>query len=198
MSGKQQDLRGRIFEAITGRKADVSGRPDGDVLGMLRAVGGTSRRTRSGIDLTAAAERLGTTRRTVERWVKAVEEGKGQRPSGENAAKLAKKAQQAATTKAGRKAALSDAGAKMPRGATVRFVGWQGPINSGGSYMRARSTELDLDPAATQEMLTAWQERGDKGFMDWATNRWDQEYLDGWSFGQIDQLDITTPERGHR
>ena len=68
-------LRGKIFSALTGQKADVSGKPTGDLRGMLLAVGGASPKTKSGIDLTAAAHKLGVTRRTVERWLKAAETG---------------------------------------------------------------------------------------------------------------------------
>ena len=79
------DLRGKLFSAITGRDADVSGQPGGDLRGMLMAVGGASRRTQSGIDLTKAAKSLGVSRRTVERWVKTEQTGTGQRPSAQHA-----------------------------------------------------------------------------------------------------------------
>ena len=39
------DLRGKLFTALTGRDADVSGQTGGDLRGMLMAVGGASRRT---------------------------------------------------------------------------------------------------------------------------------------------------------
>ena len=75
------DLRGKLFTALTGRDADVSGQAGGDLRGMLMAVGGASRRTKSGIDLTKAAKSLGVSRRTVERWVKTEQTSAGQRPS---------------------------------------------------------------------------------------------------------------------
>ena len=98
------DLRNTLFAVLTGRQGDVSGKAGGDVRGMLMAVGGSSTRTKSGIDLTAAANKLGVSRRTVERWVKTAQTGTGQRPSAPHAKALAAKARQAATTKAGRKA----------------------------------------------------------------------------------------------
>ena len=101
------DLRGKLFAALTGRQVDVSGTAGADLRGQLMAVGGPSGRTKSGIDLTKAAKGLGVSRRTVERWVKTEQTGDGQRPSPGHAKKLATKARQAATTKAGRKAALA-------------------------------------------------------------------------------------------
>src|SRR5450759_5645794 len=74
------NLRGKLFTALTGNsEADVTGK--GDVRGMLMAVGGSSSKTKSGIDLTKAAAKLGVSRRTVERWVKTAATGQGQRPS---------------------------------------------------------------------------------------------------------------------
>ena len=75
-------LRGTVFQALTGQTgADVSGTTTGDLLGQIRAIGGSSARTRSGIDLTRAATRLGVSRRTVERWVANATTGGGRRPS---------------------------------------------------------------------------------------------------------------------
>ena len=92
------DLRGKVFAALTGRHADVSGRTDGDIPGMLLAVGGPSSKTKSGIDLTKAAKALGVSRRTVERWVKTAKTGVGQRPSSPRAHILAPKSREAAAT----------------------------------------------------------------------------------------------------
>src|SRR4051794_29802263 len=92
-------LRGKVFNLLTGMQADVSGSPQGDLRGMLLAVGGTSSKTRSGIDLTGAAAKLGVSRRTVERWVRTSQTGTGQRPSAAHLTNLAKQARQAATTK---------------------------------------------------------------------------------------------------
>lgn len=191
------DLRGMLFTALTGRQADVSGKPDGDLRGMLRAVGGASTRTKSGINLTAAAGRLGVSRRTVERWVKAADTGAGQRPSPSHAKSLATKARQAATTKAGRKAAL--AGSKLrqsvtSRGARISITGEQGPHTK--DYMRNRTTQLDLDPDDAAAMIEAWENGGDKGFMSWASNHWGQDYLDDWQFGELDAVEIEMPYGG--
>lgn len=191
------EIRSKIFTALTGRKADVSGRADGDLTGMLMAVGGPSSRTKSGIDLTKAAKSLGVSRRTVERWVRTQQTGTGQRPSKSHAKSLARKARQAATTRAGRRAALaaSPLGRSIvSRGARISISAVQGPHEK--SYMRRRTTQLDLDPADAQAMLDAWENGGDKGFMGWATDQWGREYLDDWRFGDIDTIDIERPYGG--
>ena len=133
------DLRGKLFAALTGRQVDVSGTAGADLRGQLMAVGGPSGRTKSGIDLTKAAKGLGVSRRTVERWVKTEQTGDGQRPSPGHAKKLATKARQAATTKAGRKAALAGSTVRQAvasRGARLSITGLQGPRAAGRDYMR--------------------------------------------------------------
>ena len=193
------DLRNRLFAALTGRDADVSGKPGGDLKGMLLAVGGSSTRTRSGIDLTRAAGRLGLSRRTLERWVKTTETGEGQRPSPAHAKSLAKKARQAATTKAGRKAALAGSTLRRSitaRGARISISGDQGPRAAGRDYIRYRTTMLELDPGDAEAMMNAWENGGEKGFMSWATTHWDQDYLADWKFGEVDGIDVERPDGG--
>ena len=189
-------LRGKIFSALTGQKADVSGKPTGDLRGMLLAVGGASPKTKSGIDLTAAAHKLGVTRRTVERWLKAAETGAGQRPSIQHAKNLATRARQAATTKAGRRAALDAspiAKAVLSRGARVAVSGVQGPRRAGREYMRDRTTQLELDPDQVESMLNAWEQGGEKGFMSWMGDTWGEEYVAGWKFDSVDDISIERP-----
>lgn len=166
---------------------------------MLLAVGGPSSRTRSGIDLTKAAQSIGVSRRTVERWIRAAETGTGQRPSPSHAQALARKARQAATTKAGRRAALAGSTlrqAVVARGARLSITGLQGPRAAGRDYLRRRTTQLDLDPADAEAMMDAWEAGGDKGFMDWATQHWGNEYLDDWQFGGVDSIDVERPYGG--
>lgn len=192
-------LRGKLFSALTGRDADVSGQTDGDLRGMLMAIGGASRRTKSGIDLTKAAQGLGVSRRTVERWVKTAQTGTGQRPSPKHAKSLATKARQAATTKAGRRAALAGSTLRQSiasRGARLSITGPQGPRAAGRDYMRNRTTQLELDPTDAEAMMNAWENGGEKGFMSWATGHWGNEYLDDWKFEAVDDLDIERPYGG--
>ena len=193
------DLRNTLFAILTGRQADVSGSASGDVRGMLMAVGGTSNRTKSGIDLTKAASKLGVSRRTVERWVKSAQTGAGQRPSPQHAKALASKARQAATTKAGRKAALAGSPLRQAitsRGARVSIDGLQGPHAAGKDYIRKRVTQVYLDPADAHAMMNAWETGGEKGFMSWATTFWDTEYLNDWTFDSVDGVTIERPHGG--
>lgn len=193
------NLRGTLFTALTGRQADVSGKADGDLRGMLMAVGGSSRRTKSGIDLSKAAKSLGVSRRTVERWVKTDETGAGQRPSPMHAKSLASRARQAATTKAGRRAALAGSTTRQAiasRGARLSITGLQGPRASGRDYMRKRTVSLELDPADAEAMMNAWENGGEKGFMSWATGHWDNEYVPDWKFEDVDGVDIERPFGG--
>ena len=198
-------LRGRIFAALTGNgQADVTGKGD-DIRGMLMAVGGSSSKTRSGIDLTKAAGSLGVSRRTVERWVKTADTGTGQRPSPTHSKTLAGKARQAASTKAGRKAALSRvrAAKTFARGARISISGMQGPHAAGRDYLRSRTTQLELDPDAAEAMLNAYEQGGEKGFTAWATSHWGIDggdgapaYLDDWRFESMDNVDIEGPYGG--
>jgi len=193
------DLRTSLFSMLTGRQADVSGQVGGDVRGMLMAVGGASSRTKSGIDLTRAAGKLGVSRRTVERWVKTAQTGSGQRPSSQHSKTLATKARQAATTKAGRKAALAGSPLRQAiasRGARVAIDGMQRPHAAGQDYMRKRVTQLDLDPTDAEAMLNAWEQGGEKGFMSWASSFWDSEYLNDWKFDDVDSITIERPHGG--
>ena len=170
-----------------------------NILGRLLAVGGPSHRTKSGIDLTHAAKVLGVSRRTVERWVKTAETGKGQQPSPDHDVLLAKKARQVATTKAGRKESLATSGmaqAALSRGARISVTGMQGPRRAGLDYLRRRTTQLDLDPDQVAAMMDAWEQGGDKGFMKWLTDHYDSEYLDGWGFLDPEAIEIERPYGG--
>lgn len=191
-------LRNRLFAALSGiRGADVTGQGE-DLRGMLLAVGGPSSKTRSGIDLTKAAAQLGVSRRTCERWVRTAATGQGQRPSAGHAKTLTRKARQAASTQAGRRAAVQAVRKRQVynRGARLAIRGRQGPARAGKSYQRDRVTQVALDPADAEAMLAAYEQGGDRGFIDWATATWDQQYLDDWGFQTVEEIEILSPTRG--
>lgn len=192
-------MRGRIFAALTGNaSADVSGSTGGDLRGMLMAVGGPSGKTKSGIDLTKAAASLGVSRRTVERWVKTSSTGQGQKPSPQHLKSLRTRARQAASTKAGRRGALQTVRDRkvLSRGARLTVSGLQGPKVAGRDYMRVRTTQVDLDPLAAQDMLAAYEAGGDKGFMGWMTQFYGDQYVDDWAFDGFDNIEIQHPHGG--
>jgi transposase-like protein len=193
-----RELRQKLFSALTGQSADVRGNPAGDVQGMLLAVGGSSSKTQSGIDLTRAASSLGVSRRTVERWVRAAQTGTGQRPSTAHAKTLATQARQAASTQRGRAAALAASGAARAaaRGLRVSITGKQGPHSLEPPYGRVRTTQVDLDPDMAAAMLASWEQGGEKGFMAWAAGHWGDHYVSDWRFGDVDDVSIQNPFGG--
>lgn len=184
------DLRNLVYRAISGEKnADVSGKGT-DILAQLRAIGGSSSRTKSGIDLTQAAAKLGVQRRTVERWVAAAQGRTGQAPSAASAKKLAKVSRQAASTKAGRQAAISHLRPAANRPVRLNITGMQGPQRNDIDYFRYRTTTLVLDPAEAQALMDAYEKGGEQGFMNWAKTHWDDNYLPDWQFGALDDVEI--------
>lgn len=187
------NLRGLLFGALSGRpNSDVSGKADGDVKGMLLAVGGASDKTRSGIDLTSAAKALGVSRRTVERWVRSADSGTGQRPSKEHQTTLARASRQRATTKAGRAQTLAGS-SRMQRmarhGGKVRINAFQGPMEN--KYKRLRTVEWDLSAAEAREMMAAYEARGDAGFMAWAQQFGTENYVPDWQIGDVEGLSFS-------
>jgi N-acetylglutamate synthase-like GNAT family acetyltransferase len=53
-----------------------------------------------------------------------------------------------------------------------------------------------MDPDAAEAMLNAYEQGGDKAFMTWATNFYDQEYLEDWGFQTVDSIEIESPYGG--
>lgn len=186
--------RGLIFEAISGvQGAGVTPTKDTDVRDMLRAVGGTSAKTRSGIDLSAAAKALKVSRRTVERWVKSAETGTGQRPSAVHHKQLVRRARQQASTRAGRRRTLS-ASPQMQsmarKGGRIHLDAFQGPRDR--KYRRQRTVVWDLSPEDAQEMMGAYEKDGEQGLSSWAASWADTNYVDGWGIeGPISGLKFT-------
>src|SRR3546814_10083193 len=116
----------RLFESMTGRTGDVSGAAGGSLTEKLQAAFGPGKRG-APVNVKAAADALGVTPRTVQRWIS----GQIRTPKADHSKALTRMARQAATTKAGRKAAMaSRRGDRASRfGATVRIQGTQGPMD---------------------------------------------------------------------
>ena len=98
----------------------------------------------------------------MERWVKSAsgEGGQAQKPSVTHAQTIARRARQAATTKAGRKAALADRRQAMGRrGARLSITAMQGPRDR--DYRRLRTVAVDLDPDQLERMIDAYEAGGD-------------------------------------
>lgn len=175
-------VRNTIFNAVTGRTGDVSGTVGGSLTDKLVAAFGPGPRG-AVVNARAAAKALGVTPRTVQRWVK----GEIRTPKPGHAKALTKMARQAASTRAGRKAALAAArGDRASRyGATLRVRGEQGPRD----YERyGRTVSLDLDPSQVQAMRDAYEAGGDKAMMDWTTAEMDQNYVADWNIVSLTDI----------
>jgi hypothetical protein len=187
------DLRNALFRSVTGRAGDVSGRADADVRGMLTAAYGPGPRG-AAINTRAAAQDLGVRQRTVQRWL-AGDERQHNRPSDTHLRGLARKARQAATTRAGRRRALAGVrGSSMTRyGSKMAVRGVQGPTAAGRDYRRSRQVLLQLDPDSVTDLLDAYEAGGDKGLVSWLEEYAGDHYVDGWGFDSIEHLGLDDP-----
>ena len=112
--------------------------------------------------------------------------------------KVVAKSRQAATTKAGRRKAMAAVrqGPRARYGSKLSVTGQQGPLRSGTAYRRRRKITLDLAPAATEEMLAAYEDGGDKGYMAWLEGYASENYLDDWGFDSITDVAVDDPRSG--
>ncbi|MEN4397336.1 helix-turn-helix transcriptional regulator [Mycolicibacterium conceptionense] len=179
------NLRSVIYRGITGRRdADVGELTN--VMGMLQAVYGYGPRG-SKVNAKAAAEALGVSAATVRRWANG-----SQQPSPDHLKAIKTAARQAASTKAGRRAATeifrnSDRGRKaLAHGARIHISGYQGPENY--AWERDRDVSSDpLTPTEIEELLRAYENGGDKGLLDYLADIMDPRYMHGspWEFATI-------------
>lgn len=182
------ERRSTFFAALTGRKsAEVSGKSD-NIVGMLQTLFPKEGK----IDTRRAADRLGVSQRTVQRWAKGE-----QKPKADNLATLNKRARQAATTKAGRKEAIkAQLHGKLARqGAKITIRGHQGVPGAnihGDKYSRFRSATLKMTPEQMQDLYTAYAESGDTGLHDFLEQQYTSNYGAGqWNMDFINQIDLT-------
>jgi hypothetical protein len=171
------ELRGKLFTALTGRTGAVGG----SLVDQLSAAFGPGARG-ARVNARAAAQALGVSTRTVQRWVAG-----DSKPKPANAQAVRRRARQAATTKAGRRSAMATArGDRASRyGARLHITGTQGPLD----YERYRRTaNLDLDPAMVEQLRDAYEAGGDRGVVDWATGALDQNYVSDWNIVSIDDI----------
>lgn len=189
------DFDSRLFTAFTGRKG-ASVTQAGDVKAHLLAIAGPAD-TKSGINLSKAAQILGYSRRTLERWVSAPGTASHRTPPLEAVRELAKRALQTVTTKQGRSQSLQDTGAadRFRQGVRVAISGFQGPKRAGKDYLRQRMTVAELSPEQAAVMQQAWAQGGTKGFQTWAAQQWGSEeaggYLPDWQFDSFDDVTMT-------
>lgn len=184
-------LRQSLFGGLTGRRdTDVSGRPDGDLRRLLQTAFGEGRRP-GGVDTRAAAEGLGVTQRTVQRWL-AGQDRQSHGASPVHMKAIAAKARQAASTQAGRRAATAPVrqGRLSRNGARLTVRGKQGPMRAGNDYRRVRAVDFDLQPRDVDGLLSAYEQEGDKGAVRWLEKHADETYVADWSFESIQDLNL--------
>lgn len=188
MSNKNR--RGLFFNAFTGRGGDVSGQGSGNIREKLQAAFGTNRR--GSVDTKTAAQKLGVSQRTVQRWI--TTSGKEtNRPSAKHLKTINDRSRQAATTKRGRRAIVNDLKAKNTRGKYVSIGAMQGPRKAGTEYFRDRDVTLPgpLTPQDTNMLLDAWAEGGDEAATQHLRDLYGDRYLDDWDFGEIYDINLS-------
>lgn len=190
----QNDTRNAFFRALTGSSnADVQAGAGASLRGMLLASFGGSKKDTSRPDTAAAAKGLGVSQRTVQRWL-AGEGHQQQTPRSDTLKQLTRRARQAATTQRGRARAISGQRDKLIReGFRLNVAGVQGP-EPGPSYMRQRTTAMNLDPTQAAGFLSAWTKGGDDAAQRYLIDN--QIYYDTWAFEHIDDLSLEGPYGG--
>lgn len=184
------DLSTRYFRFLTGRtEADLA--PTASPAGMLQAAYG--RGPRGGlVDAVLAARDLGVSPGTIRRWAAGT-----QKPSPQHRKALHAAARRAAYTKRGRRAATAafrrsrQAQKVMQGGRKIWIDGLQGPQLP--DYARNRLIMFDFSPARFEDMLTAYEEGGDRGFIEWLTACVGEEYVEEWIFYTIEGLGFEEP-----
>lgn len=187
-----------LFARLTGtsRDVDVSGTGD-NITGMLMAVGGESKRSSSGINITAAARKLGVHPTTVRRWIKGAQgEVGGSKPRGDHLKSLRRKSKQTTSTKAGRAQVAAAARARYAgQHLKLQITGRQGIAAGGASYLRHTTTEQDLDPEQFERLINAYEAGGDKAVAAEITRIWQGDdtrygYHEDWGFESMDRFDF--------
>lgn len=160
-------------EGSTGKDSSLSDK--------LKAIGGTSDRSSSGVNITETAKRLKVNPRTVRGWL-----NEGKNPSPKSAKRVTTLARNAERTKAGRKAAVERA---KQRGTfsgvtSVSISGMQGPARSGRDYARERTITIDatdgLTPADIEALQEAYINGGDAAVDAEIRDMTGRLYLNGW------------------
>lgn len=181
----KQPPKDTFFTALTGR--GVNNNPN-DLRGLLETAFGLG--PRGGLNTRAAAQALGVSQRTVERWVTTTGQQRHKASAG-NLSKLRASARRARTTKKGRAQAMAPkAGDRQARnGAHVTMRGVQGVRD----YERERYVEWDIDPAHVEAVRQAYIDGGEAGARQAMEDVWSDAYGAGdWSIARLDDIDLTS------
>lgn len=173
-----------VFEAVTGRRAPVRDPAAINSADVVRdqVITAYGRGRRGGPDTAAAAQDLGVSQRSVQRWLS------GQTGlSPEHRQGLQRAAIRSARTKTGRRRALSQQ--PRPTGRDMKVKGSQGPSEGGVAYSRDRTVTRQLTADQVEDLQSRWTEDGHDGAMTWLNGNM-QEYLEGWRIERLDGLDF--------
>lgn len=180
-------IKTALFQGLTGR----AGTPGaGTVRDMLTAAFGTTSRGR--LDTRSAAEGMGVSQRTIQRWVADESRKERSKPRPSHLSALKVRARQAASTKKGRRQASSETRQRFAQRKNVKLsiAGNQGPAVGGKDYSRKRTTTLDISDQDVQSLLDAYEQGGDKAAQSYIENLYGDRYVEGWSFNDMDQVSL--------
>lgn len=157
--------------------------PHKRMLSLLEIIGGTSKRTKSGVNTAAAAKRLGVSPGTVRRWANNPEA----HPNAATQAKMLATARRMTNTKRGRTSAMREIRAHQvfDRPMTLDITAMQGPAGSAtkgapvSDYLRDRRTHFDITAEEANQLLDLYQDSGPDAVHDWVNDMLSQRYYHG-------------------
>lgn len=171
------------FSFLTNRPAPGSG----DRTAQMIAAFGRSPRDPARPDVAAAAQKMGVTRRSVQRWLS------GGGMSRAHTDRLNRDARQAMTTKRGRAAVAKAQGPlRPPPGANgVTLKGVQGVVSDLAAHFRHRDTTVQLSEEDLDRLQSLWVEHGTQGVEAFMQQQLDRRYVSGWQVESMDDLGWT-------
>lgn len=176
-----QNLTGKSYNDVTSDEMTNSPRS------MLQHLY-PGRTDRQQIDTRLAAQRLGVSQRTVQRWAR-----EDRVPRAETLKKIRTRTRQTVTTKRGRSQMAKRLSAIAPSTGRMRRIivhGRQGPTTDPNDreYLRLGNSRLDMTPEQQAELYEAWASGGDDAALEYLTSKFDGGYVDGWRFHGIDGI----------
>ena len=200
--GDRAAQRNAFFEGLTGRKGTKAngepgweqGRGLSDIARSTRSMleyNFAGRSARHPVDTRTAAERLGVSQRTVQRWLR----GDSQ-PRPEAMKKLTTRTRQTVTTKQGRSRLAAQMKESIgTENRTIKVTGRQGPTAdpnaTGTDRPRGGSSALSMTPEEQAGLYDAWANGGDSGATSYLERLYDQpgRYVANWHFHGIKGLE---------
>lgn len=181
LSGVFQNLTGKTYDEVTGDAMTNSPRS------MLQYLYPSSK-TASGVDTHTAAQRLGVSQRTVQRWAR-----EDRIPKAETLKKVRTRTRQTVTTKRGRAQIAKRLRTTAPTTGTSKRIiihGLQGPTTDPNDrmYLRYGNAGHNFSPEQQAALYDAWASGGDDAAIDYLTSQFDGGYVDGWRFHGIDGI----------